>query len=103
MKAELGWESLQERRAKARMLMLHKIKHNLVAIPNQLFVLKPNTTIVTRGAQTKHFIPNARIIALERSFMHAAPSMWDRLPTCMTMEPDHETFRGDLAPVVLIA
>ena len=103
MKAQLHWDSLQERRAQARILMMHKVKFGYVAIPSHLLVSKTNTTMVTRGSVNKHHVPNARIIARERTFMHAAPTMWDGLPPHMTSEPDHETFRTLLCPVVLVA
>ena len=103
MKAELRWDSLQERRAHARILMMHKVKHGFVAIPSHLLVVKSQTTMVTRGAVNKHQVPNARIIARERTFMHAAPTMWDGLPSHMTSEADHEAFRTLLCPVVLVA
>ena len=102
MKAQLGWDSLQERRAKARILMMHKVKYGYVAIPSHLLVVKSNTTMVTRGAVNKHHVPNSRIIPRERSFMYAAPTMWDGLPPHMTSESDHDNFRVLLAPVVLV-
>ena len=103
MKSDLKWEPLQERRAKSRILMMHKVKFGYVAIPAHLLVEKSNTTMITRGASQKHHVPNARIVARERSFMYAAPTMWDALPSDMTTEPDHESFRVLLSPVVLIA
>ncbi len=103
MKSELGWDLLQERRAKSRMLMVHKIKFGLVAIPAHLLPTKTTMTMVTRGATNKCHVPHSRMIARERSFMSAAPSMWNRLPAYMTSEPDLEAFRGYLSSVVLIA
>ena len=103
MKAALQWDSLQERRAKARILMMHKVTYGYVAIPSHLLTLKTTTTMTTRGAVNKHHTPNARITARERTFMHAAPTMWDGLPPHMTSESDHEIFRVLLSPVVLVA
>ena len=102
MKANLKWESLQQRRAKARLLMMHSIKHQAVAIPSFLLVPKITTTMVTRGAATKHHVPNARIVARERSFMVATPIMWDGLSPDITAETDHDSFRALLCPVVVI-
>ena len=101
--ADLKWPPLQERRAHSRLLMLHKIKHNIVAIPLHLLPPMTSVSVTTRGAAQKHNVPSARIIPRERSFMHAAPSMWNGLPADITTEPDHEIFRSLLAPVVLIA
>ena len=82
--------------------MMHKVKYGYVAIPSHLLVVKSNTTMVTRGAVNKHHVPNSRIIPRERSFMYAAPTMWDGLPPHMTSESDHDNFRVLLAPVVLV-
>ena len=102
MKKDLKWDSLQERRAHARLLMMHNIKYQAVAIPSHLLVPKTETTMVTRGAASKHHVPNARIVARERSFMVAAPIMWDGLPPSITAETDHDNFRVLLCPVVVI-
>ena len=58
--------------------------------------------MVTRGAASKHHVPNARIVARERSFMVATPIMWDGLPPTITAETDHDNFRVLLCPVVVI-
>ena len=102
MKNNLKWESLQERRAHARLLMMHNIKHQAVAIPSHLLVTKTQTSMVTRGSASKHHVPNARIVARERSFMVATPIMWDGLPPSITQEADHDSFRALLCPVVVI-
>ena len=102
MKRNLEWESLQERRAKARLLMMHNIKQHAVAIPTHLLIVKTEPTMTTRGAVSKHHVPQPRIVARERSFMCATPIMWDGLPPGITIETDHDNFRALLCPVVVI-
>ena len=98
-----GWATLQERRARARMCMMHKIVYGLVAIPIHLIPTKTQSTMVTRGARTKFDAPNPRIVARERSFMSAAPIMWNGLQAYMTLTPDPEVFRGYISSVTLTA
>ena len=103
MKRNLEWESLQERRAKARLLMMHNIKQHAVAIPTHLLIVKTEPTMTTRGAVSKHHVPQPRIVARERSFMCATPIMWDGLPPGITIEANHDNFRALLCSVVVIA
>ena len=62
IKSTLQWESLQERRARARVVIFHKIQYSLVAIPMTLFQHTPST-ITTRGAPKKFVVPFCRIQA----------------------------------------
>lgn len=44
MLKELEWEPLQERRQEARLAMLNKVKHDLIDIPKEVYVLKDSNT-----------------------------------------------------------
>ena len=89
MKAQLQWLSLQERRAKARILMMHKIYYETVAIP-----LAPYFHLNDQVVST---------LAHRRTFMVATPTMWNGLPADLTRMQDLEAFRGAIASVVLTA
>ena len=52
----LKWESLQERRARAHVVIFHKIQHSLFDIPMTLFQHTPST-ITTRGTPSKFVVP----------------------------------------------
>ena len=56
MVSDLNWESLQERCARACVIMMHKIQNYLVAIPPTLFSYS-TYGMSTRGAPTKIIIP----------------------------------------------
>ena len=53
MKARLNWETLQERRARSRVMMLHKVYHSLVAIPLHHFPLCSSTLSTPLDVQTR--------------------------------------------------
>ena len=104
MRRDLEWETLMERRAKARLYMFHKVRYQLVAIPLNLFPsYSTTTTMSTRGAAVKLDNPRTGSISYRRTFMIAAPLMWNRLLPHMTTEPDHEIFRGLVSGVRLTA
>jgi hypothetical protein len=62
MLSDLGWESLEQRRAKTRVILMYKIVNNLVDIPSTLHIpadarTRGNTvfkTIYTRSDVYKH-------------------------------------------------
>ena len=56
MRERLEWLTLQERRAKARVYMMHKIYYNIVAIPLQPHFHLTAQSMTTRGAHVR-FIP----------------------------------------------
>ena len=100
LKQHLQWDPLEERRARARVLMLHKIVYNYVAIPISLFPVT-HSTMTTRGAPTKFFIPHANSYAYKSTFVQAAPSLWNSLPASLVKISDTDAFRSSLATVRL--
>ena len=90
----LQWESLAERRAKAKVTMLYRIANNLVALPLNQY-LKPSATN-TRGHDYRLFIPYCRTNTLRHSFFPDAARLWNKLPTVSTVAPSLEAFRASL-------
>ena len=101
MKAQLQWLSLQERRAKARILMMHKIFYRTVAIPLDPYFTPTTQAMSTRRAHTKFTLPHSSTLAHRRTFMVATPTMWNGLPADLTRTQDLEAFRGAIAAVSL--
>jgi hypothetical protein len=65
MVTQLGWEPLQVRRVKIRLLLLFKTQHNLVAIPAEAYLLPSDPR--TRGQNTFR-IPSTRKDVYRNSF-----------------------------------
>ena len=102
MRDELSLTTLQERRARACLCMMYKVTHHLVAIPSNLFPLS-QATMTTRGAPQKFLIPPKPSVGYRRTFVIAAPTMWNGLPAHIIQAPDLEVFSRALSTVVLTA
>ena len=98
MRGKLGWDTLQERRARARLIMFHKITNSLVAIPVSFFPCNTSATMTTRGAPNKFLTPHGSK-AFQNSFVGAAPSMWNLLPANIAGITDPEAFRRSISAV----
>jgi hypothetical protein len=88
MVTQLGWEPLQVRRVKNRLLLLLKI---LVAIPSDCR---------TRGQNTFR-IPSTRKDVYRNSFFPRSIREWNNLPSAATTASSVEEFRdtlGNLPP-----
>ena len=101
MREQLQWLSLQERRARARVCIMHKIFYGLVAIPLEPHFVPSAQSMSTRGAHVKFTPGTYNTISHRRTFMVAAPAMWNGLPAHMTRMPDPEAFRSAITAVRL--
>eukprot|EP00745_Piridium_sociabile_P038619 TRINITY_DN7074_c0_g1_i3.p1 TRINITY_DN7074_c0_g1~~TRINITY_DN7074_c0_g1_i3.p1 ORF type:complete len:816 (+),score=128.54 TRINITY_DN7074_c0_g1_i3:312-2759(+) len=83
----LGWDTLQERRAHARVIMMYRIVNGLIAIPSTM--LQP-TTSMARGHSQRFFVPFTRTDTYRHSFSPDAIRLWNGLPQhlvdCTTLE-----------------
>lgn len=80
MLGELGWETLQARRKKARLTMIFKLSHNLLNLKSTNY-LKPHTEMRTRGSHPfKYFIPNFHKDVFKYSFFPRTIMEWNSLP-----------------------
>ena len=95
MMADLGWEPLAERRAKAKAAMMFRIRHDLVDIK-----LDDHFTAVTtrtRGNSDKFRVPYARTLSKKNSFFPDATRLWNSLPGETTSAPSLDSFKSRLA------
>ena len=77
MIADLGWESLDEPRAKAKMALTYKIMNGLVDIPKTKFT---KSTCTNTRSQAQFLIPYCRINAAKYSFFPNAARLWIHVP-----------------------
>ena len=80
IKQSLGWRSLEQRKADARLCMLYKIVHGIIAIP-----LPPYFQQLTRMTRHSHPLAlrqiNTSANFYKYSFFPLAVVQWNRLPT----------------------
>ena len=93
MLTNLGWETLQERRSKAKATMMYRIVNNLIDIPGDPYLIPTQST--TRGHNQKFHNPYCRSTPM----LHSFPSgirIWNALPTGVAQAPCLETFKSGL-------
>ena len=96
----LGWETLEERRARMRISMLFNIIQGSVAVDGQSF-LEPLSYCSTRGASKKFKVPMCRTSVYMASFFPDAVKRWNRLPCHVTEAPSIESLKIRLKEVKL--
>ena len=74
---ELGWQSLAERRAKSKSVLMYKIQNNLIAIPQNLF---QQYSCHSYRSQAAFILPFCRTGCYKFSFVPISIKIWNELP-----------------------
>ena len=75
----LGWRSLEDRRADARLILFYKLVYNFVAVPFPQYLNHP--VRITRHMHPLHFVQiPATASYYKYSFFSLAIAQWNRLP-----------------------
>lgn len=92
MQDSLGWSSLEQRRAEARLAMFFKIVHGLVAIPIPSYLEPPRrATRHTHQHTFRQIHTTANLYKF--TFFPATVILWNSLPHYMVTLPDLPTFK----------
>ena len=100
MLSVLGWETLEERRARMRIVMLFNIIHGSVAVDRQSF-LEPLSYCSTRGASKKFNVPMCRTNVCRATFFPDVVKRWNRLPCYVTEAQSVESLKVRLKELKL--
>ena len=73
---KLQWQTLQERRAQAKVVLLYRIVHQLVAIPAPMLV----QPVSVRNLHHQFLVPFARTTTYQHSFFPNTIRLWNSLP-----------------------
>ena len=94
MLEHLEWQKLEDRRQQARLFMLYKANHNLVALNtcDYLVPIPRLGTVHTHG----YLIPHSRTDYHKYSFFPRAAREWNQLPAHIIEAPSAETFKSHL-------
>ena len=94
---DLGWQPLNERRAKAKTTVLYKAINNHIDLSTQHLVM---TQGCTRGCNN-YFIPYARTDTYRHSFFLSSTRLWNKIPQDIRSLPDVSSFQKGLTNVNL--
>ena len=98
MQKDLGWETLERRRMKARVVMGFTIIHPLVAIPDIQFI---SAIVCTRGNQLKFIQIPTRTNYYKYSFCPAVIPLWNSLPSEIASIDQLDEFKQTLSTIQL--
>ena len=98
MMEQLGWRTLQDRRAHAKAVMMFRIVNQLVDIPHTYL---SSARVSVRGHNQRLTVPHTRTTTYRHSFFPDSIRIWNALPqdaiSCNTLE----SFKAVLQPLHL--
>ena len=89
----LGWVTLQERRARSKLNTLFKAKHGLIDIPTE--DLK-NSQRLTRRSSQNYFLPSSSVDGHKYSFFPSTIRLWNSLPSNIKCTNSVTAFKSSL-------
>ena len=94
---ELGWETLEVRRTKHRLIFYHKMIDPRNDLPQYIrdIIPQPRQNIVgltLRNANTRT-LPNTRTTLFQQSFIPKTTKQWNSLPNSTRTDPDPKSFK----------
>ena len=99
MQQFLKWDTLEERRAKSRVIMFYKIVHQLVDIP--VYLLIPNLRSTRSHKQMYHVLAHT-VKAYQYSFFPSSILLWNSLPPTLVEAPSVDALKARLSSARLV-
>ena len=91
----LGWTTLEQRRLNARLVMMYKIAHGLVAVNPHSYLI-PVTRLTRFNHPLSYIQPRARTDAFKFSYFPRTVVAWNALPATIVCTGSLGAFRGGL-------
>lgn len=92
---QLEWTTLQERRKHSRLLMMYKLKNNIVRVDASSKLI-PNERPSRNNNEQALRIPSCKTTARKDSFYPRTIKEWNTLPNCTVSAPSPESFKAQL-------
>ena len=94
MNSNLGWETLQQRRTQAKLVMMYRITYGLMTSQPQLFITQPLSVQEATPCATYHHTVGPTLTGAP--FYPSGKRLWNQLPEHVVTAPTLETFKGGL-------
>jgi hypothetical protein len=92
---QIEWTTLEERRKDSRLLMMHKLKNNIVRVDASSKLIPNERSSRNNNDQALH-IPSCKTTACKNSFYHRTIKEWNNLPNCTVSALSPESFKVQL-------
>ena len=93
---QLGWETLQARRVKMRLILLYKATKNLVSVDSHLYLTPHHSRTRQEHDQAFQQISTKQNYHLYSFYPRTIP-LWNNLPACIIASKDITSFKKKLA------
>ena len=93
---DLGWDTLQHRRHKARLISFYKMVNHEVAIPAEYHPEKKPSASTRRRNNHQYAQHYASIQTYQQSFIPATIPLWNQLPEDVAAAPSVDIFKQRL-------
>ena len=102
--ATLGWDTLEERRAKQKAVLMYKILNNEAPqILNDMFQqFNQMSSYNLRGSSSKLFLPRPRTESLKKSLSYKGVQQWNSLPPGVRTASSLRAFKSKLMDMTLL-
>ena len=97
----LQWHTLNEGRARAKVIMMYRILHGLIAIPPAPPYIHPTSHTRTSRRNTQFQQLHCRMNVYLHSFFPSVISLWQVLPASTRAAPTLDHFKGELEGIQL--
>ena len=97
MLADLGWNSLANRRRDARLALMFKIVHGHIAVPVDSLQLKAADSRTRASHEHKYKTQGANTKEFGNSFVHITLAEWNSLPASVAEADSVQSFKAQLA------
>jgi hypothetical protein len=97
----LQWTELQQRRKRAKVIILYRIVNHLVAISPEPYLIPRCVVLTTRGHDTRFLLPYSMIQSHQQYFFPSAIRLWNELPTTVVTASTLEGFKDSLQTVTI--
>ena len=97
MLEDLHWTTLEQRRAKAKLITLYKIVNNILHISTSNILTQTTPPYPIRSHHTHHFdVPSARIESYKHSFFPSSIALWNSLLADIALSSNIDSFKAKL-------
>ena len=98
MQHELGWRTLENRRADARLILFYKIITNQIAIPIPHYLQTPLR--YSRHQNSRSFIQvHSNTLAFQNSFFPWSVKLWNKLPEEIVNTSELDVFKTQVSKI----
>ena len=93
----LGWPPLNQRRSKAKLSMLYRIRNDLISIPDDHLV-----TNLRDSRPDSYIPPNSSVDPHLYGFFSVAGRLWNTIPDELKASPSLDSFKGKLENITIM-